>query len=96
MPHVFNAFFAYELPFGKGKMFDPGNSVVRALVDGWTFSGSTAMRQARRWGRSSVLVPLPQAGTCYADYNPAFTGPIRINGKFGDGNARVVLQVRRT
>ena len=29
---------------------------------------------------------MPQAGTCWASYNPAFSGPVRINGDWGDGN----------
>jgi hypothetical protein len=40
-PHVMNAFYSYQLPFGKGRMFDPENKVVRSLVSGWTVSGIT-------------------------------------------------------
>lgn len=88
MPHVFNAFFAYDLPFGKGKMFSPDNAVVRSLVSGWTFSGIS------RYASGAPLGPITGAncsvptimGTCYASYNPAFTGDVRINGKYGDGN----------
>jgi hypothetical protein len=29
---------------------------------------------------------LPSAGTCYADFNPTFTGAVRINGNYGDGD----------
>jgi hypothetical protein len=29
---------------------------------------------------------VPDAGTCRADYNPAFSGPVRINGDYGSGN----------
>ena len=29
---------------------------------------------------------LPSAGTCYADFNPAFSGDVRINGDYGDGD----------
>ena len=28
-------------------------------------------------------------GTCLASYNPAFTGPVRINGEYGSGNALI-------
>jgi len=29
---------------------------------------------------------VPQAGTCWASYNPNFTGPVKINGGWGHGN----------
>ena len=86
MPHVFNAFFSYDLPFGKGKMFDPENRVVRSLVSGWAFSGISRYASGTPLGPFVGTCTLPQAGTCYADYNPAFSGPVRINGNFGDGN----------
>lgn len=28
-------------------------------------------------------------GTCYASYNPAFTGPVRINGHYGSGQPKL-------
>jgi hypothetical protein len=89
MPHVFNAFFNYDLPFGKGKRFDSDNKVVRAVVSGWQFSG------IQRYASGTPLGPfvggcnLPQAGNCYANFNPAFTGPVRINGDWGNGNVKL-------
>jgi hypothetical protein len=86
MPHVFNAFFSYDLPFGKGKMFDPKNGAIRSIVSGWAFSGISRYASGVPLGPFVGTCTLPQAGTCYADYNPAFSGPVRINGNFGDGN----------
>jgi hypothetical protein len=86
MPHVFNVFYAYNLPFGKGRMLDPGNKILRSLVDGWTVSGITRYASGVPLGPFIGNCTLPQAGTCYADYNPNFTGPIRINGDWGNGN----------
>lgn len=37
--HTFNTFFTYQLPFGAGKMFNPGNSLVNKVVGGWTVGG---------------------------------------------------------
>jgi hypothetical protein len=85
MPHVFNAFFSYDLPFGKGHMFDPGNGVARALLGGWTFSGITRFASGIPLGPFIGTCTLPQAGTCYTNYNPAFSGSVRINGDWGDG-----------
>src|SRR6266508_6465258 len=41
LPHVFNAFFSYQLPFGKGRMFNTENKIARSLVSGWQISGIT-------------------------------------------------------
>jgi hypothetical protein len=38
-PHRIAVSFIYELPFGKGKMFEPSNAVVERLVGGWQFQG---------------------------------------------------------
>lgn len=92
MPHVFNAFYAYELPFGKGRMFNPENKVVRALVSGWQLSGIT------RYASGVPLGPFIGAacsvavmGTCYANYNPNFSGAVRINGDWGDGDVKAAV-----
>jgi hypothetical protein len=85
MPHVFNAFFSYDLPFGKGKMFDPDNSVVRAVIGGWTLSGITRYASGIPLGPFIGTCTLPQAGACYVDYNPNFSGSARINGDWGTG-----------
>jgi len=35
-PHIFNTVFSWDLPFGQGKRFANGNSVVDRLIGGWT------------------------------------------------------------
>lgn len=86
MPHVFNTFFSYDLPFGKNRAFNPDNSVVRALISGWTVSGISRYATGTPLGPFVGTCTLPQAGTCYANYNRAFTGPVRINGNWGNGD----------
>jgi hypothetical protein len=86
MPHVFNAFFSYQLPFGKGRMFNPGNKVVRSVVSGWQISGITRFASGTPLGPFTATCNVPQAGTCWASYNPNFTGPVLINGDWGHGN----------
>jgi hypothetical protein len=88
MPHVFNAFFSYDLPFGKGRTFDSGNKVVEAVVSGWTMSGITRFASGTPLGPFVGNCTLPQAGTCYANYNPNFTGSARINGDWGNGDVK--------
>lgn len=35
IPHIYKANVIYELPFGQGKRFNPGNPILRKLVGGW-------------------------------------------------------------
>ena len=91
IPHVFNAFYSYDLPFGKGRMFNPENKVVRSLVSGWQISGITRFASGTPLGPFLATCNVPQAGTCWASYNPAFTGPVRINGGWGNGNVNTAV-----
>ncbi len=52
--HVISADAAYELPFGKGKMF--GGSVpwgVNEVIGGWSLSGVTSFHTGQAWGAIS-------------------------------------------
>jgi hypothetical protein len=37
-PHIFNAVFSWDLPFGNGKRFANGSGVMDRLVGGWTIT----------------------------------------------------------
>ena len=37
--HILNGSVVYELPFGKGKPFNPSNSIVRHVIGGWQLNG---------------------------------------------------------
>ena len=50
------------------------------------FQASRSFDRDARWVSIRGARNLPNAGTCYADYNPTFTGPVRINGDYGDGD----------
>ena len=84
--HVVNATFVYRLPFGKGHSLGSGNSVVQRLASNWQLSGITTFRTGVPLGPILSACTLPQAGSCYADYNPGFSGPLRINGNWGSGD----------
>ena len=86
IPHVWNAFYSYDLPFGKGRMFNPDNKAVRWLVSGWQISGITRYASGTPLGPFTATCNVPQAGTCWASYNPNFSGPVRINGGWGHGD----------
>jgi hypothetical protein len=83
-PHLFNAFYSYDLPFGKGKMFQPENKVVDALVRGWQISGITRYASGTPLGPFTAACNVPQAGTCWANYNPNFTGSVELDGDGGN------------
>lgn len=78
--------YVYQLPFGAGHKLGSGNKVVSALVSGWQFSGIQSYVQGTPEGPVGANCDVPYAGTCYADYAPGFTGPIRINGSYGSGD----------
>jgi len=85
-PHVMNAFYSYQLPFGKGRQFNPENSVIRAIASGWTITGITRFASGVPLGPFTVNCSSGQPGTCYANYNPSYSGSARINGAWGSGN----------
>ena len=88
-PHVWNAMVVYDVPFGAEGKPGSGNPVVRAIVRHWQISGITQFRSGRPIGTTGSITAacnLPNAGTCYADFAPAFTGAVRINGDYGDGD----------
>ncbi len=84
--HVFNAMVVYQLPFGPGGSMVPSNAVVGALASGWRISSITRLRSGLPYGVIGASCNLPNAGGCRASYNPAFSGPVRINGEWGSGD----------
>ncbi len=85
-PHILNALFVYQLPFGEGRALNPSGAVLRALASRWQVSGIFTYRDGTGIGGVGASCNLPNAGSCYADYNPNFTGSVRINGPYGSGD----------
>ena len=83
-PHIVHAYGVYQLPFGKGKIGD-SSMLVRTLAGGWQFSGiysyTSGTPLAVTWSGSSG----PSVGQAMPDMNGSFSGPLRINGKYGSG-----------
>lgn len=84
-PHLLNALFTYDLPWGRGRMRQ-ANGVAGALINDWKISGITRFATGTPLGTIAAACNLPNAGGCLAGYNPAFSGPVRINGSWGDGD----------
>jgi hypothetical protein len=80
--HILNAMFVYQLPFA-GSVSNP---VLKGLVRDWQLSGVTTYSSGGGLGSFGAACNLPNAGSCNADYNPVFSGPVRINGDYGSGD----------
>jgi hypothetical protein len=90
LPHIIHAYGVYQLPFGEGKI--GGNSTaVRWLAGGWQFSGiytySSGTPMALTWTGPTTTNSgnSPLQGQSMPDVNTSFSGPARINGKYGSG-----------
>ncbi|HET7348492.1 MAG TPA: TonB-dependent receptor [Acidobacteriaceae bacterium] len=84
MTHIFHAFGVWQLPFGKGHIGNDSRA-VRWLGGGWQLSSIYSYRSdtpiAVTWGTNCLTA----VGECMPDKNGAFSGPARINGKWGRG-----------
>jgi hypothetical protein len=81
--HAINVLYVYQVPVGKNRAFSPSNGIVRAITSNWELSGVTTYRSGQGLGSIGGACNLPNAGTCYANFNPSFSGPVRINGNWG-------------
>lgn len=89
--HNFNGTFNLDLPFGRGRKWLTTNRIGGALAGGWSVSGIVRLRQGfplqisvRELGTTGCETSqVALQGTCLPDYNPAYAGNARINGKWG-------------
>lgn len=88
-PQVVSIDYVYALPFGRGHAFGGNNELMNSLVGGWSLSGLNSYSTGTLLGPFAASCLLPNAGSCYADYNPAFTGAVRINRSWGSGQPNV-------
>ncbi len=86
--HVISLTYVYELPLGKGHAFGGDGALVNELVGGWQISGLHQYSSGTPLGAIGAVCNVPYTGGCYANFNPAFTGPVRINGKYGSGDPK--------
>jgi len=84
-PNVVNATAIYRLPFGRGHDLGSKNVVVRQLVSDWQLSGIYTYASGIPLAIVATGCNTPGGGQCMPNYNPSFTGPARINGKWGAG-----------
>ncbi|MGH9937161.1 MAG: hypothetical protein ACREAM_12990, partial [Blastocatellia bacterium] len=66
--HVFNAYWTYDLPFGKGRRFLANNAFLDRLVGGWTLGGRETIASgdpALLNGGRNTVSNLTQAGVVF-------------------------------
>jgi len=71
--HVFNAYWTYDLPFGKGRRFLSNNAFLDRLVGGWTLGGTETIASGHPFildGDRNTVNNLTQAGVVF---NGGFT-----------------------
>jgi hypothetical protein len=84
--HTVNLLAVYQLPLGKGRSYLNDGGLVSKIAGGWQVSGIVTYRSGLPIGTIGAACNLPNAGGGYANYNPNFSGPVRINGGWGNGN----------
>jgi hypothetical protein len=50
IPHRLVFHMAYDLPFGKGKAFDPGNRVLSTIFGDWQITSAVNLQAGYPWG----------------------------------------------
>jgi hypothetical protein len=82
-----NVFATYQLPFGTGRQFFANRGIVSRIISDWQISGIGTYRSGLPIGTiMTSSCNVPDAGSCFANFNPNFSGPVRIGGPWGSGN----------
>jgi hypothetical protein len=85
-PNQIKAAWVYTLPAGKGHMIGGKNNLTNTLLGDWRISGNNTYTAGNPLGAIGGACNVPTM-SCFADFAPNFTGKVRINGKYGIGNA---------
>lgn len=89
-PNVFSGTFSYQLPFGK-RRFAISQPFANGVISNWEISGIVTFSSGAPLTVTSSACNVPYTGsTCIPNNNPAFTGPVTINGGLGSGQGNVI------
>lgn len=89
-PNVFSGTFSYQLPFGK-RRWASSHAFVNGMIADWELSGILTFSSGAPLTITSTACNVPYAGSeCLPNYNPAFTGPVTINGGMGSGQGNLI------
>ncbi len=83
-PQDWNFYGDYALPFGKGEL-GRNSPAVRWLAGGWSLSWIANYSDGGPLEITASGCTAVGQGTCFPNYNPAFSGSIRENGHWGKG-----------
>jgi hypothetical protein len=81
--------FVYQLPFGAGHKLNSGSKIVSSMLSNWQISGLATYSSGSPLVIGGTCTSGGILGTCYPNYNPAFSGSVWINGDFGSGGKNV-------
>jgi hypothetical protein len=88
MPNNLSLSYDYNLPFGTGHRIGNGSPFARALASGWALAGIQTYDEGIPLANFGASCLAPYTGQCFPSYNPNFSGPVRINGKYGSGDVK--------
>jgi hypothetical protein len=81
--HVFKANGVYELPFGQGKKFNPGNRVLSRIASGWRFSSILTEQSGTPFGVLSGRGTLNRAARSGSETANTSLTKSQLDGLFG-------------
>jgi hypothetical protein len=90
-PSIVNGTAIYQLPFGENHAWGHRNTFERETAGGWQLSGIYTYNSGIPLTITGTGCVVPGGGTCMPNYNPAFGGPVRINGSYGRGQTATHL-----
>jgi hypothetical protein len=68
--HAFKGYAVYQLPFGRGKQFLNGNSLLDEVVGGWQISGTVVLTTGNPITIYGDQTNYTQAGSTFPNWNP--------------------------
>lgn len=83
-PQNWNFYGVYSLPFGKGEI-GGNNLAVRWFAGGWSLSWISNYSAGGPLEITASGCTAVGQGTCFPNYNPAFSGSVREGGHWGNG-----------
>jgi len=83
IPNALKLYGVYALPVGAKQQFGGNHFLTRTVLGDWAISFIYTKTSGSPLSVGGVNCKTPDS--CFPDLNPAFTGPVRINGAYGKG-----------
>jgi Carboxypeptidase regulatory-like domain/TonB dependent receptor len=68
--HAFKGYAVYQMPFGRGKQFLNGNTLVDEVVGGWQVSGTVVLQTGNPFTVYATQNTYALAGSAFPNWNP--------------------------